>query len=83
MSEVKGWYFPVKDTHAASVTANQTICLLKLRSLLDGTLRNCYAKLAAELINKKSCKQSTLNSAAFYTSMRTKFTTQCGLFGVD
>lgn len=50
MSEIKGCCFPVKDTHAASVRANQTICHPKWRSLLDGTWRNYYAELAAELL---------------------------------
>lgn len=88
MSEVKGWYFPVKDTHAASITANQTICLPKRRSLLDGTRRNCYAELEVEMINKKRKLQTIgpeLRCILYINEvfMRTKFTTQCGLFRVD
>lgn len=61
MFEIKGWYFPVKDTHAASIRANQTIYFPEWWSLLDGIWWNCYAELAADLTLKKKGLQTLVS----------------------
>lgn len=50
MSKIIVLYFPVKETHTASIRSNRTICLPKWSSLLDSTWRNYSAELAADLI---------------------------------
>lgn len=84
MFEIKGWYCPVKDTHAASIRPNQTICLPKWTSLLD---RNCYAELAPEFIKRAANNHSwfslhSIHQRGIYEDLPS-FTTQWSLFHVD